>query len=187
MHLNANILIYSALYTPALAWYMWQSYENCWRCLGAETVSIYKTFPSFHFRVFPSVEGGCAKLQACYVDRSCCARRSTALLRIDGLCGSVGWAGRCCKISNQWKNWFLLIWLNQCRQKQPIHDSGNVWILRRALTYITMTSKHNLRRHVVSLFLMFSSLSPGSLAATCDWSLSPPPSSPNGEEKPCLC
>lgn len=58
---------------------------------------------------------------------------------------------------------FLLIFLNQWRQMQPIHNSGKLWILHWALTYITMTSKHNFRGHVFILFalpsLFLSSLS----------------------------
>lgn len=96
------------------------------------------------------------KLQAYYLDRSCCARPAV-LLQIDGLCGGRGWAGRggagladLKSVERQ----FLLIWLNQCRQMQTIHNSGSVWILHWALTYITMTSKHNFRGHVFSLFLL---------------------------------
>lgn len=49
---------------------------------------------------------------------------------------------------------FLLILLNQLRQMQPIHNSGNLWILRWALTYIIMTSKHNFRGNFFPLFPM---------------------------------
>lgn len=49
---------------------------------------------------------------------------------------------------------FLLIRLNHWRQMQPIQNSGNLWILRWALTYITMTSKHNFRGHIFRLFLL---------------------------------
>lgn len=49
---------------------------------------------------------------------------------------------------------FLLIWLNQWRQMQLIHNSGNSQILRWALTYITMTSKQNFRGHVFYLFIL---------------------------------
>lgn len=40
---------------------------------------------------------------------------------------------------------FPSIWCNPHRLVQPAHNSGNVWILLWALTYITMTSKHNFR------------------------------------------
>jgi len=55
---------------------------------------------------------------------------------------------------------FLLIWLNQWRQIQPIHNSGNLQILRRALTYIRMTSKHNFRGHIFRLLLLPASSCP---------------------------
>lgn len=73
-------------------------------------------------------------------------------LQIDGLCGSRAWAGRTDLKSVERP--FLLIRLNHWRQMQPIQNSGNLWILRWALTYITMTSKHNFRGHIFRLFLL---------------------------------
>lgn len=73
---------------------------------------------------------------------------------------------------------FLLIWLNQRRPMQAIHHSGNLWILRWALTYITMTSKHNFRGHIFSLVLLpavFLSLLPVPVSPTAAWVPPTPP------------
>lgn len=102
----------------------------------------------------------CTTLRSCGESMDCAAARN--------------WAGLTVLKSVQRQ--FLLIWLNQRRQMQPIHNSCNLWILRWALTYITMTSKHNFWGFVFSLFLLLSSCVflcvPVSPAAT--WFSSPP-------------
>lgn len=100
---------------------------------------------------------------------------SVLQLRIDMLCGARGrlrWGEQIFK-SAQWQ--FLLIWLNQARQMQPIHNSSNLRILHWVLTYITMTSKHNIRGHHFNRFLLPPLLSsPMALCVTqCCWVPSP--------------
>lgn len=98
------------------------------------------------------------KLQAYYRDHSCCARPplhptpppSPAANR--WTVWQQGLGGAELTDLKSVERQFLLIWLNQWRQMQPIHNSGNLWILHWALTYITMTSKHDFRGHVFSLF-----------------------------------
>lgn len=65
-----------------------------------------------------------------------------------------GWGGAELADLKSVQRQLLLIWLNQRRQMQAIHNSGNLWILHWALTYITMTSKHNFRRRVFGFFLL---------------------------------
>lgn len=134
------------------------------------------------------------KLQAHYLDRSCCARpRGPAANRWtvwrQGL-GGVGRGGAGLAGLKSVKRQFLLIWQNQCRQMQTIHSSGNLWILHWALTYITMTSKHNFRGHVFSLFplpavFLCSTLCPS--LTRCCMGFIPSPQPPRGVEKPRLC
>lgn len=70
----------------------------------------------------------------------------------------LGWAGLTDLTSVERQ--FLLIWLNQWRQMQPIHSSGNLWILRWALTYIAMTSKHIFSIHLLPALSISSLLCP---------------------------
>lgn len=113
-------------------------------------------------------------------------------LQIDGLCGSRAWAGRTDLKSVERP--FLLIWLNHWRQMQPIQNSGNLWILRWALTYITMTSKHNFRGHLPSLpsasslpIPPLSQAHPLLLLLLMPWIPPTPPSHPCSMEKTRLC
>lgn len=131
---------------------------------------------------------GKCTLQAYYLDCPCCARPSGPVAnRWTVQQQGIG------QVLKSVERQFLLIWLNQRRQMQPIHNSCNLWILRWALTYITMTSKHNFWGFVLSLFLLLSSCVflcvPVSPAAT--WFSSPP--TPHHHhpgrsvEKPRLC
>lgn len=105
-------------------------------------------------------------LMLCTSPRSCCESMDRAAI---GALGKVGLTDL-----KSVERQFLLILLNQLRQMQPIHNSGKLWILHWALTYIMMTSKHNFRGHVFILFSL-PALFLSSISQSHPASASPPP------------
>lgn len=123
------------------------------------------------------------KLQAYYLNCSCCARPLRSSCKsMDCVAAEPGRGGAGRTDLKSVERPFLLIWLNHWRQMQPIQNSGNLWILRWALTYITMTSKHNFRGHIFRLFLLpllfLSLLCPRLTRYCCCWCWGFPPPLP---------